>query len=133
MKTLLLSLAFIAFTSPGLHAENASISATVFRKYQAAETIFQKLLAAEKAKNYDGFIADGTTELKAALTKMQFEASSDLLKPKLYAGYDMDLMGDLNQKGYEIYLFRLRFKNGGDDILSTLSLKDGKVAGIYFK
>ena len=68
----------------------------------------------------------------AALTKTQFDASSDIIKPKLDGGYEMTSLGELNQRGFEVYLYRLRFKNGSDDMLGTLSLKDGKVAGIYF-
>lgn len=97
-----------------------------------ADAIFKKLLAAEAGKDYDAFVADGTTLLKAALSKTQFEASSDILNARFKSGYETVFLGELNQSGYEVYLYRLRFKDGGDDILGTLSLKDGKVGGIYF-
>ena len=84
------------------------------------------------AKNYEAFVAHGTTELKAALTKTQFDASSDLMIARAKGGCDIDLLGDLNQKGYHVFLYRLRFKDGTDDMLGTLTLKDGLVAGIYF-
>ena len=123
MKYLLPIVALVLFAGLNLQAaDNAS-----------AKIIFQKLLDAQIAKDYDAFVADGTTNLKEALTKTQFEASSDILKPKLEAGYEVTDLGELNQRGYEVYLYRLRFKNGSDDILGTLSLKDGKVGGIYFK
>lgn len=123
MKYLLPIVALVLFAGLNLQAaDNAS-----------AKIIFQKLLDAQIAKDYDAFVADGTTNLKEALTKTQFEASSDILKPKLEAGYEVMDLGELNQRGYEVYLYRLRFKNGSDDILGTLSLKDGKVGGIYFK
>jgi transposase-like protein len=123
MKPLLVTLALALFASFSLHAENAA----------QANALFKKLLAAQVAKDYEAFVADGTTQLKAALTKTQFEASSDLMIPKLAAGYEITPLGELNQKGYEVYLYRLRFKNGGDDMLGLLSLKDGKVGGIFFK
>ena len=47
-------------------------------------------------------------------------------------GYDITFLGELNQHGYQVFLYRLRFKDGGDDILGTMSLKDDKVGGIYF-
>jgi hypothetical protein len=123
MKPILLTLALALFSTLGLRAENTA----------QADVIFKKLIAAQVAKDYDAFVADASTGLKAALGKTQFEASSDMMIPKLAAGYDITALGELNQKGYEIYLYRLRFKNGGDDMLGTLSLKDGKVAGIFFK
>jgi hypothetical protein len=121
MKPLLLIMAL--FASLSLRAEDTA----------RADTLFKKLLAAQVAKDYDAFVADASTTLKAALSKTQFEAASDLMIPKLAAGYEIAPLGELNQRGYEIYLYRLRFKNGGDDMLGTLSLKDGKVAGILFR
>jgi hypothetical protein len=98
----------------------------------AADAIFKKLLAAQAGKDYNAFVAVGTTQLKAALSKTQFEASSDVLNARFTGGYESTLLGELNMRGCEVYLYRLRFKDDGDDILGTLSLKNGKVAGIYF-
>ncbi len=98
---------------------------------EQAETTFKQLIAAQIAGDYEAFVAPGTTHLKAALTKTQFDASSAILAPLLKNGYTETFLGELNQKGYEVYLFRLRFAQG-DDILATMSLKDGEVAGILF-
>lgn len=98
----------------------------------SADLLFHQLLDAQATKNYDAFVAHGTTQLKAALTKTQFDASSDLMITRLEGGCDIDPLGELNQKGMEVYLYRLRFKDGGDDMLSTMALKNGQVAGIYF-
>ncbi len=98
-----------------------------------AEKIFRGLLAAQAAKDFDAFVADADDQLKAALTKTQFEAASNLLNRRTAGGYDTIFLGELNQRGYQVFLYRLRFKDGGDDILGTMSLKDDKVGGIYFK
>ena len=98
---------------------------------EQAETTFKQLIAAQIADDYEAFIAPGTTQLKAALTKTQFDASSAILAPMLKGGYTETFLGELNQKGYEVYLFRLRFAKG-NDILATMSLKDGEVGGILF-
>ncbi len=98
----------------------------------AARLLFDKMLAAQDTKDYDAFIANGTDELKAALTRTQFEASSDILQADAAGGErEVTFLGELNQRGYEIYLYRLRFKTG--DLLGTMTLQDGKVAGIWFK
>jgi hypothetical protein len=125
MKYLLFIAVFFVITSLSLRAYDADQA--------QADTIFKKLVAAQLAKDYDAFVADGTTELKAALSKTQFDASSDLMISKLTPGYDLTPLGELDQHGYQVYLYRFRFKNGGDDMLGTLSLKDGQVGGIYFK
>ncbi len=97
-----------------------------------ADALFKKMLAAEEAKDYDAFIADGTDQLKAALSKSQFDAVCNLMNSRLKGGCDSSALGELNQKGFEVHLYRLRFKDGGDDMLATLSVKNGKVGGIFF-
>ncbi|HEY3931874.1 MAG TPA: hypothetical protein VGM58_05835 [Verrucomicrobiae bacterium] len=118
-----LLVAIISVSSFTLHAaDNAQ-----------AEKIFKSLLAAQTAKDYDAFVADADDNLKAALTKTQFDASSNIMIKRTSGGYDTTFLGELNQRGYQVFLYRLRFEDGGDDILGTMSLKDDKVGGIYFK
>ncbi len=119
--------AFFACSAVFIQAQPAAVD------QEAADLLFHQLIDAQAAKNYDAFVAHGTLELKAALTKTQFDASSDLMIARLKGGCDIDPLGELNKKGFQIYLYRLRFKDGGDDMLGTMSLKDGLVAGIYFK
>jgi hypothetical protein len=98
-----------------------------------AEKIFNSLIAAQTAKDYHAFVADADDNLKAALTKTQFDAASNFMIKRTDGGYETTFLGELNQHGYQVFLYRLRFKDGGDDILGTMSLKDDKVGGIYFK
>ncbi len=105
---------------------------------QAADTaqarkIFDGLIAAQTAKDYDAFVADADDRLKAALTRTQFDAASSIMIKRTGGGYETTFLGELNQHGYQVFLYRLRFKDGGDDMLGTMSLKEDKVGGIYFK
>ncbi len=97
-----------------------------------AQAVLNTMLTAEVAKDYAAFIAGADDHLKAALSTAQFEASSESLSPRLQGGYDLTFLGELNQTGYEVYLFRIRYKDGSDDTLVTLGMKEGKVAGILF-
>jgi hypothetical protein len=127
MKNNLIRIAlFIATFSPCSFALHAADSAQ-------AEKIFKSLIAAQTAKDYDAFVADADDNLKAALTKTQFDAASNFMNKRTTGGYDTTFLGELNQHGYQVFLYRLRFKDGGDDILSTMSLKENKVGGIFFK
>ena len=99
---------------------------------EQADQIFKKMLSAQEAHNYDEFVADADDNLKAALSQTQFDAASNLITKKLKDGYDLSSLGELNQKGFQVFLYRLRPKAGGDDLLATLSIKDGKVGGILF-
>jgi hypothetical protein len=122
MQTVLL-IAALSLTSSALHAADTA----------QADKIFKHLIAAQTAKDYDAFVADANDNLKAALTKTQFDAASNVMNQRTQGGYDLTFLGELNQRGYQVFLYRLRFKDGGDDMLGTMSLKDDKVGGIYFK
>jgi hypothetical protein len=126
MKTILqtaLLIAILSLTSFALHAADTA----------QADKIFKRLIAAQTAKDYEAFVADANDNLKAALTKTQFDASSNIMNQRTQGGYDITFLGELNQHGYQVFLYRLRFKDGGDDMLGTMSLEDDKVGGIYFK
>ena len=91
-----------------------------------------KLLLAITADDYTSFVADGNAAFQG-LKKDQFESVVSQIGSNLKSGYDLAYLGDLNQRGYQVTLWRIRFKNGGDDLLATLSMKDGKVGGFWIK
>jgi hypothetical protein len=85
---------------------------------QTTQTIFKNLMAATVSNNYDSFIAECDAAMKAAVTKPVFEAVSKQIEPRARQGYDSQYLGEMNQHGYKVHLWRLRFK-------------DGKAAGFY--
>jgi hypothetical protein len=97
-----------------------------------AQAASNKLLAAISSGDYAVFVADGDAAFKG-LKKEQFDAVAAQLGPRFKAGYTATYLGDLNQKGFKVTLWRLRFTDGGDDALATLSLKDGKIGGFWIK
>jgi hypothetical protein len=126
MKTIMKTALLIVTLSLGPFSLRAADTAQ-------ADKIFKQLIAAQTAKDYDAFVADADDNLKVALTKARFDASSDFMNRRTLGGYEITFLGELNQHGYQVFLYRLRFKDGGDDMLGTMSLKDDKVGGIYFK
>jgi hypothetical protein len=97
-----------------------------------AKVASTQLLEAIASGDYASFVANGDAAFRG-LTQPQFDAVAAQLGPHLKAGYEATYLGDLNQKGFQVTLWRLRFKSGGDDALATLSLKDGKVGGFWIK
>jgi hypothetical protein len=77
-------------------------------------------------------MADGN-ELFKTLTKKQFEPVSAQLSSRLKAGYTVAYFGDLKQLGYHVTIWKLSFKDGGDDFLAETSVKDGKVGGFWIR
>lgn len=100
---------------------------------QTTQTIFKNLMAATVSDNYDGFIAECDAAMKAALTKPMLEGVSKQIEPRAKQGYNAEYLGELNQHGYKMHLWRLSFKDSGDDVLATLSVKDGKAGGFYLR
>ncbi|HEY4300163.1 MAG TPA: hypothetical protein VGM73_04780 [Candidatus Didemnitutus sp.] len=93
---------------------------------KSTQVIFKTLMAATVSNNYDGFIAECDSSLQAAITKRMLQRVSKELEPRARQGYEAEYLGELNQNGYQVHLWRLRFKDGGDDALATLGVKDGK-------
>jgi DNA-directed RNA polymerase subunit RPC12/RpoP len=95
--------------------------------------VLDKLLKATEANDYDSFVADGADVFKAALTKQKLDGVSAQLSPRMKKGYRCAYLGELSQHGCQVLLWKLTFKDGGDDTLAKLVLKDGKVAGFWLQ
>ncbi len=98
----------------------------------AGSEVADKLIKALVHDDYASFVADGDAAFKG-LTKEQFEGAVKQLSARLKSGYEVTWLGELKQKGFTVSLWKLTFKDGGDDLLGTLSLKDGKVGGFWIK
>jgi hypothetical protein len=95
--------------------------------------VLDKLLKAVEANDYDSFVADGTDAVKAGLTKQMLEGVSKQLAPRLKKGYTCSYLGELKQQDCRVCLWKLAYKDGGDDTLAKLVLKDSKVAGFLLQ
>ena len=98
----------------------------------AAKSASDKLFAALANDDYAAFIADGDAAFKL-LAKEKFESVVLQLGPRFKSGFEVTYLGELKQKGYAVTLWKITFKDDGDDLLGTLSLKDGKVGGFWVK
>jgi hypothetical protein len=113
-----------------------ALSATACFAAENAEpgrAVLDKLLKATEANDYDSFVADGTDVFKAALTKQMLAGVSGQLSPRMKKGYRCTYLGELSQRGCQVFLWKLAFKDAGDDTLAKLVLKDGKVAGFWLQ
>ncbi|MDV2997793.1 MAG: hypothetical protein N4J56_007498 [Chroococcidiopsis sp. SAG 2025] len=96
---------------------------------KSVPTIFTFLMAAIEENNYGNFVAQGNVAFKQGITKEMFTQVSAQLAPRMKKGYSPVFLGELKQQGYQVYLWKLTFLDGGDDFLARLSLKDGEVGG----
>ncbi|MDZ8189444.1 MAG: hypothetical protein RMX96_31980 [Nostoc sp. ChiSLP02] len=98
---------------------------------QSVQRIFTKLINAVQQNNYTQFISQGNAAFQESITKQTFTQVSTQLAPRFKKGYSAIFLGNLNQQGYQVYLWKLTFSDGSDDVLARLSLKDGKIGGFW--
>ncbi|WP_427156987.1 hypothetical protein ACQFX9_16520 [Aliinostoc sp. HNIBRCY26] len=98
---------------------------------QSAQKAFTNLIKAIEENNYDQFISQGETAFKAGITKQLFTKVHSQFAPRIKKGYSAAFLGKLNQQGYQVYLWKLTFKDRSDDVLARLSIKDGKIGGFW--
>ena len=78
------------------------------------------------------FVADSENAFQQ-MKKEQFDSIAAQMAPKFKAGYTITYLGDLKQRGYHLTLWKLSFKDGTDDVLTTLSVKGDKVGGFFLR
>ena len=98
-----------------------------------AKRTLSKILNAVEDNDYDSFVEDGTAEFKAGLTKQMLQGVSQQLSSRMKAGYETYYLGQLNQQGCKVHLWKLVYKDGGDDTLAKLALKENKAGGFWLQ
>ncbi|WP_414576719.1 hypothetical protein [Anabaena sp. CCY 9402-a] len=113
-----------AVTEPVKKAQSSHVE-------QQVQRTFTNLINAIEQNNYTQFISQGNAAFKEGITKQIFAQVHGQLAPRIKKGYSAVFLGKLNQQGYQVYLWKLIFKDGNDDVLARLSIKDGKVGGFW--
>lgn len=100
---------------------------------ESARPMLDKLLQAVSSNDYASVISDGTVAFKTGITKQMIERVSAQLAPRMVKGYEVTFLGELKQQGCQVSLWKVSYKDGGDDTLAKLVIKDGKVAGFLLQ
>ena len=93
------------------------------------KSCFDTLLAATAADNFEQFVSVGDEGFKQGLRPEVFHRVSQGLAPRMQKGYAPTFLGELRQGSYTASLWRLRFDDGGDDLLFRMAVAGGKVVG----
>ncbi len=94
------------------------------------EDTMKRMLSAAQSNALDDFVAQADPAAKLNLSR-QMEEISQELGARLKQGYAATYWGSLNQEGYEVHVWKLKFRDGRDDYLLTMAVKDRKVAGMW--
>jgi hypothetical protein len=97
------------------------------------ETTMKNMLAATQANSLPDFVAAGDPAFKAGMTKPMLDGVSQQLAPRLKQGHTTSFLGKLNQQGFTVYLWKLEFKDGKDEVLVTLAARGGQVGGFWLR
>ena len=100
---------------------------------ETGRALLDNLLKATEMNDCNRFVADGDAGFKAGITTQMLERVSTQLSPRMKMGYQCSYLGELSQRGCQVLLWKLKYKDGGDDILAKLVLRDGKVVGFLLQ
>jgi hypothetical protein len=112
-------------------------SGTTLAQAPKADASVQKtletLMNAIINKDRDAFVADATDAVKKETTKEVIEAFEKHVGTRLKNGYEATYLCQLKQAGHQIHLWKVAFKDGSDEVVVRLALKDGKVASLHLQ
>jgi hypothetical protein len=97
------------------------------------EAMLTKLLTATESGSRSAFVAEGDASFQTTITPAMFNSFSAEMAPRLKRGYTTTFVTQLHQEGFAVYVWKLEFKDGGDDLLFTLAVKDGKIGGFALR
>lgn len=120
---------FLALASPVGFAQVLQPAAVP----QPAEKTMKSMISAIQANSLLDFVAPGDQAFQAGMTKEMLSSINQSLASRLTQGYTSTFLTKLNQQGFEVYVWKLEFKDGNDDVLVFMAVKDGKVGGFWLR
>lgn len=109
-------------------------SSSVFAQApQSIETTMKSMLSAIQSNTVAEFVAPGDQAFQEGMTSEMLSSISQSLSSRLKQGYMVTFLTKMNQQGFEVYVWKLEFKDGHDDILQFMALKNGKVGGFWLR
>jgi hypothetical protein len=101
--------------------------------FPSTEGPLNTLLAVIATNNYDTLLANAAPTLKTRITRETFTQVSNQLSPRLKKGYQAQYFGSIKQQSVEVFVWKITYQDGGDDMLARLVLQGNKVAGFWFQ
>jgi|ERR1043165_703229 hypothetical protein len=132
MKTHVSAVGLVGFVL-GLVAFISTAAAQGTQPDAAVKKTFDKMLGAIQANDRDAFVADATDAVKKSITQKVMEGLNGHMGARLKQGYDAIYLCQLKQQGLQIHLWKIAFKDGSDDIVIRIALKQGKVDGFFLQ
>ena len=116
-------------TSTAFWLIRSSRTQATSRADTTTQRCFDTLLAATAANNYDQFVSVADDAFRSSITPVAFESISQSLAPRMQRGWTPTYLGQFQQSGGQVSLWRLAFADGGDDRLARMSMSQERVNG----
>ena len=97
------------------------------------EALMERLMTALENNDYPSFIADSIPEFKQNVTPQVLEDVSSRLASRMKKGYECIYLTEMKQKEYKVYLWKVVFKDAGDDALIKMVMRIDQVAGFWIQ
>jgi len=98
----------------------------------AAETLM-RMITAIIENDRGAFVSAATDDLRSGLSAEDFSAIVTQIAPVLSKGFRTRYLGSMKQHGFTVHLWVVTIRGEEDEMLATLSMKDGKVGGFYLE
>lgn len=112
---------------------SSSIFASAPRVDSAATAIAGNMVTSIQSNDLSVFVKDANDQFKSAMNKGLLASVNSQFGKRMAGGYEMIYIGELHQQEARVYLWKLTFKDGKDDTLVKMVIKDGKVAGFWLQ
>lgn len=97
------------------------------------DKIFNTLLNATISGDFVAFQDPGNEKFRSGITEEMFRSVSQQVSPLLRDGYTAEYLTALKQGGFDVYVWKVTPKAGGDEFLARLVVSDGKAAGFWLQ
>ena len=95
------------------------------------QTALSQLMQAISDNDYDAFTSSGTPLFRKNVTKQSFESVRNQLGELIRAGYSVEYVSELYQKGNIVHVWKISYAKSKENSLAKLILIEDKVAGFW--
>jgi len=97
------------------------------------DATLNQMLDAVHSGSRDQFIEHGDDRFKNGFSEKMFGQLVQLFGQRMRQGYDVTFLTTLRQQDYMVYIWKLAFKDGKDDYIIRLAVKDGIIRGFVIR
>lgn len=108
-------------------------SAVQANEMTQTQQLFERQIQALMSSDYQQFTDQATPEFKKALAESRFNMLTKTYGKKLTGGYQVEYQGVTEQKGYDVYSWKISYFQGGASNQYRMVLEGETLAGFWIQ